>query len=188
MLIGRRMRQQHQPETRWAIETLQLRPTDQVLEVGFGIGDSLRTLLTHIHQGHLVGIDRSMTMVRAATRRNQHALNHRRLTLLCGDLAHLPLAPQQFDKILSIHTFYFWPDRYQTSLRLLQCLKPQGRLIASFATATRDDIGKYHYQPLQNQAEAVVSQLQHHPELTVQLALGPDSRQFNNVALIIDRS
>src|SRR4051812_427787 len=40
-LIGRRMLRQHAPETRWTISTLDIQPTDRVLEVGFGAGHGL---------------------------------------------------------------------------------------------------------------------------------------------------
>ncbi len=129
----------------------------------------------------------SMTMARAAARRNRNALKEGRLTVVCGDVAHLPLAKQRYTKILSIHTFYFWPDKGEVLRRLLDLLTPGGRLITTFATATRDAEGSYAYWPLQHQVENLVQHFQHEADIQIQLAVGPDSRQFNNVALIIDR-
>lgn len=187
LLVGERMRRQHVPETTWSLEALGLQPADRVLEVGFGVGHSLASLVSRTPQGLVVGMDLSPTMIRAAARRNRRALGAGHLVLLRGDVARVPLAERRFEKVLTIHTFYFWPDPYETALHLGALLRPGGRLVATFATATRAASGTYSYWPLQQEAEAVAAELSQHPEFAARLVEGPDSRQFNNVALILER-
>jgi SAM-dependent methyltransferase len=187
-LIGERMRRQHIPETDWSIGLLQLRPADRVLEIGFGVGRGLALALAQTPRGHVTGLDRSATMVRAAARRNRAALRSGRLALLRGDLSSLPVTGPRFDRIVTIHTFYFWPDRLAVARSLAQLLAPGGRLVSSFATWRTLPSGQREIWPVQGQAEAVVAALNGQAGLAARLAAGPDSREFNNVALVVERS
>lgn len=186
-LIGERMRRQHAPETEWSVDLLHLQPTARVLEIGFGVGRGLALTLQQAVQGHVTGIDLSATMIQAARRRNRAALADGRLALLRGDIAQLPFGNQQFDKIFSIHTFYFWPDPSAICQQLISLLGHGGRLVSTFATARTLPNGKRVYWPLHHHAEAVVREVQQQTNVVAHLAYGPDSRQYNNVAIVIDK-
>lgn len=187
-VIGERMRRQHMPETEWSVGLLQLQPTDRVLEIGFGVGRALTLSLQRAIQGHVTGIDLSATMIRAASRRNRAALAHGQLALLRGDVAQLPFGDQQFDKILSIHTFYFWPDTRAICQQLIAMLAPGGRLVSTFATARSLKNGERVYWSLHQHAQALVEDIGQGSNVSARLASGPDSRQFNNVAIVIDKT
>lgn len=186
-LIGERMRHQHAPETEWSVDLLQLKPADRALEIGFGVGRGLALMLQQIVQGHVIGIDASHTMIQAAFRRNRLALANGRLALVCGDLAQLPFCSQQFDKIVSIHTFYFWPDFSAICQQLINLLAPGGRVVSTFATARTLPSGEREFWPLHQTAEALVQEIGQQKHIAAHLAAGPDSRQFNNVAVVIDK-
>jgi SAM-dependent methyltransferase len=186
-LIGERMRRQHAPETEWSVDLLDLQPTDRVLEIGFGAGRGLALALRQAIQGRVTGMDLSATMIQAALRRNRAALACGRLTLLRGDIARLPFGNRQFDKILSIHTLYFWPDPHAICHNLIKLLAHGGRLVSTFATAHTLPTGERVYWPLHQRAEGLVRDIQQQANVTAQLAHGPDSRQYNNVAIVIDK-
>jgi SAM-dependent methyltransferase len=126
-------------------------------------------------------------MIHAATRRNRVAVAQGQLALLRGDIAHLPFGNQPFDKIFSIHTFYFWPDAGAICHQLLNLLAHGGRLVSTFATAHTLAHGERVYWPLHQRAEALVREVQQQATVTAHLAYGPDSRQYNNVAIVIDK-
>ena len=69
-LLGEQMVRQHMTETTWTISLLNLRPEDQILELGFGAGRAIELVATQASNGHISGIDLSQEMVRAASRRN----------------------------------------------------------------------------------------------------------------------
>jgi SAM-dependent methyltransferase len=186
-VIGGRMLRQHAPETNWSIELLQLQPGDRVLELGFGAGRGLGLALARLHGGHVTGIDRSPTMLRVARRRYRAAIIANRLALLQGDLTQLPFSMGQFTKIVSIHTFYFWPEPLFVCEQLMELLAPTGRLVSTFATGQRLPTGEWTFWKIHHQAEALVEALKQRPELKATLAYGPDSRQFNNVAIVIEK-
>jgi ubiquinone/menaquinone biosynthesis C-methylase UbiE len=186
-VIGERMRRQHTPETEWSIELLQIKPSDRVLEIGFGVGRGLALTLQQAIAGHVTGIDVSATMIQAATQRNRAALAHGQLSLLRGDIAALPFGNQQFDKIFSIHTFYFWPDPRAICQQLINLLAQRGRVVSTFATAqTLPNRERVHW-PIHEHAEALVREVQQQANIAATLAYGPDSRQYNNVAIVIDK-
>lgn len=180
------MLRQHAPETGWSLALLRLRPADRVLEIGFGAGRALALALAQAPQGHVTGIDLSPTMLRVAARRNRVALKRGRLALVRGNIAALPLAGPRFDKLLSIHTFYFWPEPQQTCAQLAGLLAPGGRLVCTFASARKLPSGAWHRWEVQRTAEALVAALNWQPGITAALLEGPDSREFNNVAIVID--
>ena len=183
-MIGERMRRQHAAETDWSIDLLQIQPADRVLELGFGAGRGLRLALERASAGRVIGMDLSATMIRAAARPNRPAMARGQLALLRGDIASLPFGLQQLDKIFSIHTFYFWPDPGLIARQLIAALRPGGRLVITFATAETLPSGERVYWPLHQRAAELVSELERLPNVTARLAHGPDSRQYNNVAIV----
>src|SRR5262245_18253427 len=59
----------------WVVSLLEVRPTDRVLEVGFGPGIAIAELSRHVGDGgHISGIDHSSVMLRQASRRNASAI------------------------------------------------------------------------------------------------------------------
>jgi SAM-dependent methyltransferase len=146
----------------------------------------LALALSQISEGCITGVDLSTTMVRAASRRNRTALDRGQLRLLRGDIANLPFRDNRFDKIFSIHTFYFWPEPRDICAALVQLLAHGGRLVSTFATAHTLPNRERVYWHVHRRAEALVKEFEHH-HVAATLAYGPDSRQFNNVAIVIDK-
>ncbi len=185
--IGERMLRQHMPETNWSIELLNLQPIDHLLEIGFGAGRALSLGLQQNPHGRVIGLDLSPTMIHAATRRNRNAYQAGQLSLLRGDIVALPFQHHRFTKIVNVHTFYFWPEPHALFGHILTLLKAGGRLVTTFATAHTTRSGEREYWPLHKQAQKIVQDLQQQCDIQVELLFGPDSRQFNNVAIVIDK-
>lgn len=186
-LIGELMLRQHAPETEWTLRLLDLQPTDRVLEIGFGAGRGLTLALAQAYQGNVTGVDLSPTMIQAAVRRNRTAIARGQLTLLRGNVATLPFSEPLFDKLFSLHTFYFWPHPHVVCADLASLLAPGGRLVSTFATARRLPNGEWSYWDVHYRAETLVKEIDHYPKLTAALHYGPDSRDYNNVAIVIDK-
>ena len=186
-VVGEKMARQHAPETDWTRDLLGIRDGDVVLEVGCGVGRGLGLAAQRAARGRVIGMDLSATMLAAAARRNREALRSGRLALLRGDLLALPLAERRFDKIFSIHTFYFWPEPLATIDTLLRLLAPGGLLVVTLATGTVTPRGEDAYWPLHRQVEALVEQLQTQPFASAALLRGPNSRRYNNMAIVVQR-
>jgi ubiquinone/menaquinone biosynthesis C-methylase UbiE len=85
-MLGERMVRQHTPETTWTISLLDLKPEDQILELGFGAGRAIELVAAQAANGHVSGIDLSQEMVRAASRRNAQTIKAGRVALCHGDV------------------------------------------------------------------------------------------------------
>ncbi|WP_320671946.1 class I SAM-dependent methyltransferase [Patulibacter defluvii] len=110
-----------------AIERLELAADSRVLDLGFGGGVTLPTLLARA--AHVVAIDRAPEMVAAARRRHPDAVAGGRLDLRTGQVDPLPLADGAVDRILTVNTVYFWPDLPAALAELRRVLAPGGRLV-----------------------------------------------------------
>ncbi len=187
-LLGEQMTRQHVVETHWTLEKLQLAPNDRVLELGFGAGRALLLALSQANHGLVVGVDLSPTMIQAARRKLERSTAGQKAALLRADILALPLVDASFDKIFSIHTYYFWRQSPAALGDLYRLLSPNGRLVLTMATAKKDVHGEWVHWPLQAiLEEEVVPGLKRTGFREVSLERGPDSRSYNNVALIATR-
>ena len=187
-VVGERMVRQHHIETAWTLQLLDIQPRDRVLEIGFGAGKALANAAGKATHGLVAGVDVSGTMLAHAGRRNRAALRSGRMTLLQGNVDHLPCGKEQFDKVLSIHTFYFWSDPIAIAAQLLRILKPHGMFVATMATGIITSSGEVDYQAfgsLQHDLKhQIIVAMQELGYSDARLERGPNNRHYNNVALI----
>ena len=112
-----------------ALTFLDLQPKDRVLEVGFGHGRTIERAATALATGFIAGIDLSEEMARMAERRCRPLIRHGKVALTVGDSDHLPFPDQHFDKVLSVHTVYFWADPEAHLREIRRVLAYGGRLV-----------------------------------------------------------
>ncbi len=136
-IAGNRMAQQHEPENTWTVSLLDVQPKDSILELGFGAGATIQQIATLATEGHVTGVDFSHTMVRAARKRNAAAVKAGRVELKYGDASTLPFADSTFDKVVSIHSLYFWPDATKAFAEILRVLKPGGIVVLTLLPKER---------------------------------------------------
>jgi ubiquinone/menaquinone biosynthesis C-methylase UbiE len=114
----------------WAASLLDVRPTDQVLEIGFGPGIAIAELSRRVGPaGHVYGIDRSEVMLARASRHNAAAIRDGRVTLVLGAVEALPPALDgPFDAMLAVNTVGFWTAPAERLTALRQRLRSGGRI------------------------------------------------------------
>jgi ubiquinone/menaquinone biosynthesis C-methylase UbiE len=91
---------------REAVAALGVRSGDHALDLGFGGGVGLRELLAG-PAARVTGVELSDDMLAAATRR---FAGEARLELTKGSADAIPVADGSVDRLLSVHSLYFWPD------------------------------------------------------------------------------
>jgi SAM-dependent methyltransferase len=112
-----------------------------VLEVGFGHGATIGRLAAAVSGGWVAGVDPSAEMCRMAARRNRRAIEDGRVVLHQASAEALPFAEASFDKVLLVHTVYFWPDLGRPFREIARVLRPGGRVVVAHRTdaaAARD--------------------------------------------------
>jgi ubiquinone/menaquinone biosynthesis C-methylase UbiE len=114
----------------WVVSLLDVRPTDRVLEIGFGPGLAIVELGRRIGEaGHVYGTDHSDVMLGQAARRNKAAIRAGRITLARASVDQLPPALDgAFDAILAVNSLGFWPAPTERLDELRRRLVPGGRI------------------------------------------------------------
>lgn len=140
-LIGHVMARETAAVNEAAIELLDLRSTDDVLEVGFGHGATIARVAAAVSGGRVSGVDPSPEMCAMAARRNRRAIEAGRVVLRQGSADALPFPEASFDKVLLVHTVYFWPELAPAFAEIARVLRPAGCVVVAHrtdASAARD--------------------------------------------------
>jgi len=123
-------RRSNRERSRWVVSLLDVRPTDRVLEIGFGRGLAIAELSRQVGEsGHVYGIDHSEVMLQQASRRNTAAIAAGLVTLTLSSVDQLPaLLDGPFDAILTVNSLGFWPAPPDQLGELRRRLRPGGRI------------------------------------------------------------
>jgi arsenite methyltransferase len=141
-VVGRLLNQLNRPINRSAVRRLQLDGAESVLEIGFGGGVALDLILDRT-DGLVAGIDVSDAMLARGRHRFRRQIGRGRLELMSGAVSEIPYADEHFDRVLSTHTIYFWPDPAQGLREIHRVLAPRGRVV--LATECPEDLGRRSY-------------------------------------------
>jgi SAM-dependent methyltransferase len=128
-LIGRLMALINAGPNRLAIEALQVRPGDTVLELGFGPGRAIAGLARRANRGRVLGIDQSLEMLDLAMRANRKAIVDGRVRLRLGRFDRLPYDDASADRILAVNVAYFFDAEGREVAELHRVLRPGGRAV-----------------------------------------------------------
>lgn len=140
-----RMNEAHRQITDWALDGAGILPESDgnILDIGFGGGAALKNLEDRFPKTTLYGIDVSETAVDAATDYNRDAVIEGRMRLRQGEVSDLPYGDDMFSLILSVESYFFWPDFAEDVRGIARILKSGGSLLIAGESYQRDDIPAY---------------------------------------------
>lgn len=125
----RRMNQSHYSVTGWALEHFSFSGNDRILDIGCGGGETLFRLAGLVPGGKLWGLDHSSVSVEQSRRRNEQLIAMGRLELSEGSVSGMPYEGNSFDRIITVESFYFWPDPANDLKEVLRVLAPGGQFL-----------------------------------------------------------
>lgn len=175
------MVRQHQPETEWSVHLLNVQQDDAILELGCGAGYAIERLVHQTTAKQITGVDSSSTMLRSVKKRNKEAIQSRRVDVLYGDLNKLAFPNDQFDKVFTIHTLYFWENISGTLVDIYNVLKPGGHFVITFCDGKNNVIWTSVKNLVENE---LLPSAKKHGFSEITFIEGPLSRQFHTVAVI----
>ncbi|HEX4594174.1 MAG TPA: methyltransferase domain-containing protein [Bryobacteraceae bacterium] len=135
-MVGHLMAMKNGQRSVWVFSLLDLKPTDRVLEIGFGSGADIARAVSSA--AFVAGVDHSDVMVRQATRRNARAIREGRVKLELGSCSELAYPASHFDKVFAINSAQFWKDGAKAFAEISRVLKPGGWLALAVQPRSKD--------------------------------------------------
>lgn len=122
---------------RWAVDLLDPRPDERLLEVGGGPGVCAALVCERLTTGVLVETDRSATAIARTRERCAEHLASGRLELRQQALTDLDLPAASVDTAFTIDVNLFWMSSAEVELRVLRrALVPGGRLAVLYGAGS----------------------------------------------------
>jgi len=118
---------------RVALDHLNVQDGDAVLEVGFGHGRTALKIARRFPTAKIAGVDPSDVMVGVARRKCRAYAS--RIDLRVGVAELLPFDDGVFDRALSVHTTYFWPQLEPGLREIRRVLRDRARFVLGFRPA-----------------------------------------------------
>jgi len=118
-----------EPINRFAVQMLNVKPEDQVLEIGCGQGHAVQMIAERTAMGLAAGIDPSSHMVRQAAKRNRELIKSGRVELCQGSVSNIPYEYARFNKVLAVDNYQFWPHAEFNLTEVQRVLEPGGLLV-----------------------------------------------------------
>jgi cyclopropane fatty-acyl-phospholipid synthase-like methyltransferase len=113
----------------WAVEQLDVQPTDRLLEIGSGRGVAVELICRQLDGGHVVALDRSAKATDAAAQRNARYAAAGSASFEAISVEDAELGEAQFDKVFAINVNLFWTRSASLELAAVKrALVPSGRL------------------------------------------------------------
>jgi len=127
---GEKMEQHHLDITGKTLRLMNLHSGERVLDLGCGSGWATRLLARLVGDGpegfgQVVGVDISDEMVRQARAASKDFEN---ILYVWGSADKIPWEENFFDKVLSVESFYYYPDQDRALAELFRVMAPRGRM------------------------------------------------------------
>src|ERR1700752_3634002 len=127
---GPKMENHHLDITAKTIRRMNLRPGERVLDLGCGSGWATRLLARLVAGGPegfgpVVGVGISDEMIRQARAASKEFDN---VMYVWGSATQIPWEENFFDKMLSVESFYYYPDQDRALSELFRVMAPRGRM------------------------------------------------------------
>ena len=126
---GEEMEAHHISITEQTMAMMNLKPGERVLDLGCGTGWTSRMMAKAVgngeRPGQVVGLDVADEMIRRA---RAASVEHENLMYILGSALEIPWGENFFDKVLSVESFYYYPDQERALAELFRVLAPKGEL------------------------------------------------------------
>ena len=121
-----------------AARVLELRPDDDLLEVGCGNGYFLGKYASHVHS--VAGLDLSETSIEMARKKHRNRVKAGTAEFVHGEASQLPWEDNRFNVVTSMGSFIGFPRPVEALKEMHRVLRPGGRAIISIEWNAEDGL------------------------------------------------
>ena len=127
MLKG--MNEHHYAVTGWALGFFDFKESDRILDIGCGGGETLRRMSEKTKNGTLTGLDYSKLSVKLSIEKNKEDIESGKMNIIEESVEKMPFDDNSFDKIITVESFYFWPDPAENLREVYRVLDNDGKFL-----------------------------------------------------------
>lgn len=127
-LAGKIMYFENQKINKWSITKLQIKEKDHILEIGYGPGYGIKTMMSSHSQITIDGIDLSEKMHEEAMKKNRKWIETGKVYLSTGDVVNYQ-PEQHFDKVISVNNYPLWDLPIRSLKHLYNLMNSNGRIV-----------------------------------------------------------
>lgn len=124
-----RMNNSHKGLTNWGLDHLKLENPEAILDIGCGGGAAIANLHERYPEAIVYGIDISEVSVEKSLEYNEKAVKEGKVKVSLGNVEDLPFPDNFFDLIISVESYFFWPDFQKALNQIFRVLKSNGTLL-----------------------------------------------------------
>ena len=126
---------------RWAVDFMDVQPSDHILEIGCGPGAGAELICSRLETGKMFAIDRSESGVDRTKRRCARFIEAGRLTVRQIDLATLRVPVKRLHKVFAFNVNLFWVRDASAEVALLhERVLPGGSVFIFYEASRRDQV------------------------------------------------
>jgi cyclopropane fatty-acyl-phospholipid synthase-like methyltransferase len=112
----------------WAVDALDPRPDDRILEIGCGHGAAIHLICARLTGGEITALDRSEKMIAIARKKNADAVAAGRARIERAEFPDVDLGEGGFDKVFAVHVAALWKKAAGMLPPVRRLLAPGGTL------------------------------------------------------------
>lgn len=127
----------------WAVDILDVKPDDSILEIGCGSGSAVFLICDRLTTGNITAIDRSAKMIASATECNLKNIRNGKAIVKKVVLEEADFGSRIFSKIFAFNLNVFWMDPV-LELRIVSgLLAPNGTFFIFHNPPPDSDLSEY---------------------------------------------
>ena len=119
-------------------KVLELRPEDDLLEVGCGNGYFLKKYASHVHS--VAGLDLSELSVKMAKEKHRDRIKAETAEFVQGEASQLPWEDGKFSVVITMGSFIAFPKPLESLKEMRRVLRPGGRVLVSIEWNAEDGL------------------------------------------------
>lgn len=127
-LAGTIMYFENRKINKWSIKKLQIQKRDRILEIGYGPGYGIKTMMSNYRWITVDGVDLSEKMLDEATKRNKEWIEKGKVYLTTGDVVNFE-PDHHYNKIISVNNYPLWEKPLTSLKHLYNLMNRKGRIV-----------------------------------------------------------